>query len=403
VSRSSGLVLGRRQVGGFGTGPRLKLGERSSLLVVGATQSGKTSSLVIPALLHWPGAAVVCSVKRDLYDVTAQYRSEVGDVTVLDPGREAGATWNPLEGVTSYRHAMRVARDMVLPTPPAGESAFWNALSVKLLGTLLALAIERNEDIFSVVQVLENRDFGRWSYQGIPSLASETLDNFLRYEPKTLDGVCTTTETMLLPWHFRQPLATVRNVVSGPNSLFMCSPKGEQSHYEPLFRGALRMVLEEQQTLRDRHEQRPLLVVLDEAAAVASLDDLDQIAATVSGLDVTLVTVVQDFAQLTARWGAKAPTIVNNHTTRLVFGGLADPSASTFIPELIFEGKKARKLRELPLGTAVLVAGRKPAVVLSTKGWWRQRELKQKIPKHGSVPLEGERTAEIRQRRHSRL
>ncbi|OYV27740.1 MAG: hypothetical protein B7Z82_04505, partial [Halothiobacillus sp. 20-54-6] len=34
--------------------------------------------------------------------------------------------------------------------------------------------------------------------------------------------------------------------------------------------------------------------VLDEAATVASLDELDQLAATVSGLDVTLVTVVQD-------------------------------------------------------------------------------------------------------------
>jgi len=66
------------------------------------------------------------------------------------------------------------------------------------------------------------------------------------------------------------------------------------------FRGALRMVLEEQQRLVDVRAQRRLLLVLDEAATVASLDELDQMASTVSGLDVTLVTVLQDFSQLKA-------------------------------------------------------------------------------------------------------
>ena len=75
-------------------------------------------------------------------------------------------------------------------------------------------------------------------------------------------------------------------------------------------------------------------MVLDEAATVASLDELDQLAATVSGLNVTLVTVVQDFAQLVARWGPRASTIVNNHTTRVVLGGLADPTVGRYLPDL---------------------------------------------------------------------
>ena len=41
------------------------------------------------------------------------------------------------------------------------------------------------------------------------------------------------------------------------------------AHYESLFRGALRMVLEEQQSLVDEGHQTPLLMVLDEAATVA--------------------------------------------------------------------------------------------------------------------------------------
>jgi hypothetical protein len=82
---------------------------------------------------------------------------------------------------------------------------------------------------------------------------------------------------MLMPWRFRQPLAAVRSVVEGANTLYLCSPRGEQRHYEPLFRGALRMVLEEQQRQVDAGTQRRrVLLVLDEAATVASLDELDQ-------------------------------------------------------------------------------------------------------------------------------
>jgi hypothetical protein len=47
------------------------------------------------------------------------------------------------------------------------------------------------------------------------------------------------------------------------------------------------MVLEEQQRLVDEGRSDGCLLVLDEAATVASLDELDQMASTVSGLDVT--------------------------------------------------------------------------------------------------------------------
>jgi hypothetical protein len=138
------------------------------------------------------------------------------------------------------------------------------------------------------------------------------------------------------------------------------------------------MVLEEQQRLVDQGTQRPLLLVLDEAATVASLEELDQLAATVSGLDVTLVTVVQDFAQLVARWGPRAATIVNNHTTRIILGGLADPTVSKYLPELaeFKEGSRVLSLRQRPAGTALVVAGRRPVFAVRLRPWWRERSVR---------------------------
>ena len=165
---------------------------------------------------------------------------------------------------------------------------------------------------------------------------------------------------MLMPWRFAQPLAAVREVVAGSNTLYLCSPRGEQRHYEPLFRGALRMVLEEQQRRVDQGNGRRLLLVLDEAATVASLDELDQLAATVSGLGVTLVTVIQDFAQLVARWGPRAATIVNNHTTRVVLGGLGRRHRRHLSARV--GGKPTRGAERAPF-----------AVDRAVRGWWSPR------------------------------
>ena len=104
--------LGRRTFHGVSYGPRVRLAPRSSLLIVGPTQVGKTSSLVIPALLRWSDALVVTSVKNDVITTTRDWRATLGDVQVLEPGRDGGLTWNPLEGVRTFRHALRVARDL---------------------------------------------------------------------------------------------------------------------------------------------------------------------------------------------------------------------------------------------------------------------------------------------------
>jgi type IV secretion system protein VirD4 len=369
--------LGRRTWHGLSYGPKVALAPRSSLLVVGPTQVGKTSSLVIPSILRWTDALVVTSVKSDVLAATMTWRSSIGDVQVLAPGLEDGLTWNPLEGVDTLRHALRVARDLTSGTADRGETEFWNSLATKLVAALLVLAKDRSLDIFDVASIVEVRDLQPWVNSAMRSEAGAVLESFLAYDTKTFDGVLTTAETMLLPWRFRQPLARVRSVTTGSNTLYLCSPRGEQRHYEPLFRGALRMILE-QQRLTDSGRQRRLLLVLDEAAAVASLDELDQLAATVSGLDVTLVTVVQDFAQLAARWGPRAPTIVNNHMTRLVMGGLADPTVVNYLPELLEtrEGATVVPIRQRPPGTGTVVAGRSRAFSVRLQPWWHDRRLR---------------------------
>jgi type IV secretory pathway TraG/TraD family ATPase VirD4 len=373
-------VLGRRHWRGLSIGPPVTLDPLSSLLIVGPTQAGKTSSLVIPALLRWSGALVVTSVKSDVVRTTIGWRRALGQVQVLEPGREGGLTWDPLEGVSTLRHATRVARDLTIGSNDRGDVEFWNALATKLVAGLMMLAKDRGRTIFEVSKMVEDHDVDPWLSDRSNSPASDAVRSFLAHDPKTLDGVFTTAETMLMPWRFPQPLAQIRSVLVGANTLYLCAPRSEQRHYEPLFRGALRMLLDEQQRHVDEGRSRRLLLVLDEAATVASLDELDQLAATVSGLNVTLVTVAQDFAQLVARWGARAATIVNNHTTRVVLAGLADPTLGTYLPELVDASSDTTHvaLRLHPKGTAMVVSGGRRVYGVRLRPWWKDRHLRRR-------------------------
>jgi len=133
------------------------------------------------------------------------------------------------------------------------------------------------------------------------------------------------------------------------------------------------MVLEEQQRLVDVRAQRRLLLVLDEAATVASLDELDQMASTVSGLDVTLVTVLQDFSQLKAVGSSGLDHCEQSHDP-FGLGRSGRSTASQFLPELFETRKDAPPLvplRQRPPGTGTVIAGHRPAFSVRLQPWWR--------------------------------
>jgi type IV secretory pathway TraG/TraD family ATPase VirD4 len=83
--------------------------------------------------------------------------------------------------------------------------------------------------------------------------------------------------------------------------------------------------------------------VLDEAANVAPLAELDVLASTAAGHGVQLVTVWQDLAQLNARYGPKGSSVVNNHRAKVFLSGIADPGTLEHASQLA--GEEDRRVR----------------------------------------------------------
>jgi type IV secretory pathway TraG/TraD family ATPase VirD4 len=141
--------------------------------------------------------------------------------------------------------------------------------------------------------------------------------------------------------------------------------------------------------------------VLDEAASVAPLADLDRVVATAAGHGVQLVTVWQDLAQVESRYGGRWATVVNNHRAKIVCPGIADPLTLQHVSGLLGDEERAEHswtvgddgrhsrtealtvrplappgwLRQLPAGEAVLVYGSFPPARIALRPFFNDREL----------------------------
>ena len=99
--------------------------ERVSVMVVGPTQSGKTTGLVVPAMREWHGPVLATSIKADVLLHTLAARSELGEARVFDPTEAtslAHAVWSPLTASTYLdrraAHRRRAARRRRPPRRP---------------------------------------------------------------------------------------------------------------------------------------------------------------------------------------------------------------------------------------------------------------------------------------------
>ena len=170
-----------------------------------------------------------------------------------------------------------------------------------------------------------------------------------RKEERQRSSIVTTVETLLEPFAGgREPRRDAgepggdRSIPTGcsraPTPLYLCAPAHDQRRLTPLFVGVLRAVLDgayDRVARAGRPLDPPLLVVLDEAANIAPIPDLDALAATAAGHGVQLVTVWHDLAQITRPVRSPGPTVVNNHRAKLFLSGISDPSTLDYASHLM--------------------------------------------------------------------
>ncbi|MDA8391303.1 MAG: type IV secretory system conjugative DNA transfer family protein [Actinomycetota bacterium] len=314
-----------------------------SLVVVGPSQTMKTSGLAIPTILEWDGPVLAASVKSDLLRSTFGWRATLGTVSVFDPTGSTGyetADWCPLGGAHSWPAARRIAATMCQSARVGegrlDEADFWYSLAAKLLAPLLLAAARGGLGMEDVARWVDTQEMGE-AYELLRAAGSDEALQAAQAswgrEERQRSSVYTTAETVLESFADRPPAPASRSVdigqllAGGSDTLYLCAPAHDQSRLRPLFSSLIEEVLRRAYSAATRSGAplaRPLLVVLDEAANIAPLADLDTLAATAAGHGIQLLTVFQDLAQVAARYGVRAATVFNNHRAKLILSGVSD-------------------------------------------------------------------------------
>ena len=324
-----GLELGR-----IGSLP-IKLFARDSVIVFGPTQSYKTSRLVIPAINTFRGAVIATSVKDDIVTATLATRGS-SSALIFDPYRVsdyANCYWNPICSAMSKEVSRRLASTICAPinsTPANEESAFWYALAARLLDPMLLAASLLAGDLRLVMDWVELRDFTKAAealevagYHRSRNALLASLDR----EERQLSSVITTLERSLEPFlHGTAAVEGWRNAADfAPHegaTLYLVAPPNRQDEAGPVFGALLRLQLD---AAFAEQPSTGLLLVLDEAANIAPLANLDELVSVIASYRIQMMTIFQDFSQVRARYGERASTVVNNHRAKLFLGAISDP------------------------------------------------------------------------------
>ena len=414
---------GRVTLGRAGAG-LLAAEARQSVLVVGPTQTGKTTGLAIPAILEWAGPVIATSIKTDLLRDTITSRAARGRAFVFDPTGCTGlerASWTPLAASSTWAGAQRMATGLVDAARPARagieDPEFWLRLARKLLAPLLLAASLGELTIADVVRWVDTQDESepRWILDDAGEAAAlQAFEASINRDPKTKGGAYATTETILEAYADPNVLASAMTSDITPDALldgsastlYLCAPAHEQRRLQPIFAaliGELLNAAAECASATGKPLDPPLLVVLDECANIAPLSSLDALASSGAGQGIQLVTVFQDVAQITTAYGSeRARTILANHRAMLLLAGITDPETLEHVSRIIGDepsheisatrGSRGERsttestrylslmppnaLRQMRPGDALLIYGHLPPARLKLRPWFRERSLR---------------------------
>ena len=416
---------------------RRRQGDTGAVALVGPSRSGKTVAAVA-GILEWEGPAILSSVKADLMASTIGWRATKGDVKVYDPlGLTpcAGVGWSPLAQASTISGARRAARSLLEAVADDGTEnlGMWKNLAEYLMAGLFWTAANSGRDMATVVEWTLTQDRPR---PDAPSEVDGVIRNLLaHHDPTVAREALVALQALLSVWQqderprssiyvtaqaalgaFADPSiaeATRTNeidlewLLSGENTLYVCSPLKDQGRLSPAFGGLvddmMTQMYERANRRPDGRLERRVLVVLDEAGN-QRLEQLPNYASTVAGLGVQLVTIWQSVAQITRAYGKGAGIVLTNHLSKVFYTGLSDEDSLSYVAKVVGDEEvdarqltgeplalwrssvmdmtnrvalvQAHCMRQMTPGDALLLHATLPPAHITTRRWFEERSLR---------------------------
>ncbi len=315
-----------------------------AVLLLGPPRSGKTSGVIVPAVIAHPGPVVCTSTKPDVLNTTGRARERSGRLWVFDPTGASPADgrqlrWSPVRVSAQWDGALLMARAMSAGARVGHGSTnegHWAKRAQALLAPLLhAAAVDGREmeevvgwvmahDIDTAGVILERDTASR--------LAFGSLLGIHNTEPRERASIFSAAADAMDAYTAEAALNAAQDpnfdpdaFVGSQDTIYIHAPAEQQAAAAPLVCGLLAEIRRatylaaRQSTLPGR-----VLFALDEAANIAPLEELPQIASEGGSQGLLLLAAFQDLSQARARWGEAADGFLTLFGTKLILPGIAD-------------------------------------------------------------------------------
>ncbi len=319
-------------------------GRERAVLVLGPPRSGKSSAVMIPALLAHQGAAVSASTKPDVLAATVGARSRLAEVWRFDPTGQSGGPavgelrWSPVTSSGSWDGSLVMARSMVAgATVGAGttDASHWAKRATALLAAMLHAAAIENRGIDVVLDWVLGHELdapGVALEQHGARRACAVLTGLQNTEARERSSICSaaadaidayTSDTALAA--ATDPNFDAERFVRSSDTIYVHAPAEAQALAAPLVCGLLAEIRRATYQAHQRGELAGgVLFALDEVANIAPLAELPAIASEGGGQGLALIAALQDLSQARARWGAAADGFLTLFGSKLLLPGVAD-------------------------------------------------------------------------------
>lgn len=337
VLSDNGVYLGR------GARGDAMSGHQRSVLVLGPTRSGKTSSIIMPNLLMTSDSCVVTSTKDDVINAMARVRHD-GATLLFDPSGTIATPpgvqrvgYSPLRQSTTWDGAVLAARSLLdVARRGRGERGddHWSERAGALVAPLLHASALRDESLGQLAARVDERrcdDLARELRErhGEHHPAVSLLAGVLATEERERSSIWSTAAGLFAGVRTEAARAAAREApldvdafLRGPHQLHIVAPSRHQSVSIPLVVGLVEEIVHA--TYDRHHDGARLLLALDELANVAPLPRLAGVVSEGGGQGVLTLACLQDLSQARARWGPSADGFLSLFPSTLVLPGIAD-------------------------------------------------------------------------------
>ena len=349
---------------GFGGGVPVGVKDDRHLVTVAGARAGKTSTLLIPNLLLYRGSTVVLDPKGELASATASHRAKAlgHDVFVLDPWRvargcppELQSQFNPLSELLSDDPENRFPDTLIddaslmaeaLIQDQGENSAHWTSSARDFVrSAILYLVADDGRDDANLVDLLAlvtdamgDKDGGEFLammayFEGgetVPQSITDTINlvgKGMMNTPANERNSILSTARNQLGFLTSQQMADnlgassmrLYDLKRKPVTIYLCLPASRMLTHAKWMRLILNLAMSALE-LEETKPELPVLLMLEEFAALGHMRALEQASAYMAGFGVKLWAVLQDMSQLKRHYKEGWETFLGNAGVVTVFG-----------------------------------------------------------------------------------